>query len=73
MATFCEGTVEIDLVDFWEFVLSRAEFKRGEHAFVVPRVNKGNQTIEIDLAYSTDSNPADLATKPECLNQWNAE
>jgi len=73
MATFTsEGTIEIDLVEFWNWV--------GNEHYAVPlgsvvlygvsRVNKSNMTLDIDFAASTDGNPADWIQKPRAVTQW---
>ena len=64
-----EGTIEIELAEFWGWV-QRNHPAIGEIAYGVPRVNKSNQTIEIDYAASTDGHPAGWAKKPEALKQW---
>ena len=67
----CEGVVEIDLVDFWEWVLKK-EFSEahGETRFGVPRVNKANGTMEIDYAYGEECSPDSWAVKPKAITQW---
>jgi hypothetical protein len=76
MATFTsEGTIEIDLVEFWNWVckehLPVAPVHGAEIRYGVPRVNKDNMTLDIDFAASTDCNPADWIQKPKAVTQWN--
>ena len=44
-----EGTIEIDRVEFWEFVIKYCPLQ-GEVRFGVPRFNSSNGTVEIDFA-----------------------
>lgn len=69
MGFTCEGTIEIDLVDFWEFVAKYRETS-AEIAYGVPRVNRSNNTMEIDFAESSDGDPAAWSVKPESVTQW---
>lgn len=69
MLVTSEGTIEIDLADFWEWV-HKQHADMGEVCYGVPRVNKGNSTLEIDFAASTDGNPREWAKKPEAVTQW---
>ena len=64
-----EAMIEIDLIDFWEFV-SNHHPELGEKVYGVPRVNAINGTIEIDVAFSETCNPEDWAEKPAVLQQW---
>ena len=71
MSFTAEGTVEIDLAEFWAWV--RRNYSPNPSAEVqygVPRVNKSNQTMEIDFAMGTETNPKDWFVKPDVLNQW---
>lgn len=70
MSCTYEGTIEIDLEDFAEFVANYHP-EAPSVAYGVPRVNKSNETIEIDFAVGTDDcGPSDWAEKPKCLKQW---
>jgi hypothetical protein len=74
MATFTsEGTIEIDLVEFWNWVGNEHyAVPRGSVVrYGVPRVNKDNMTLDIDFAASTVGNPADWIQKPKAVTQWN--
>lgn len=64
-----EGFIEIDLVEFWSWVAKQHKAE-GEVAYGVPRVNKSNQTLEIDFASSTDGHPSGWAKKPKAVTQW---
>lgn len=70
MACTYEGTIEIDLAEFWEFV-RKYHPKGGQVAYGVPRVNRGNGTLELDFAMGTDDvSPYDWAEAPDCIKQW---
>jgi len=74
MATFAsEGTIEIDLIEFWDWVGDEHyAVPRGSVVhYGVPRVNKDNMTLVIDFAASTVGNPADWIQKPKAVTQWN--
>lgn len=64
-----EGTIEIDLVELWTWI-AKQHPDMGEVAYGVPRVNKSNQTLEIDFASSTDGHPSGWAKKPKAVTQW---
>ena len=66
-----EGTIEIDLAEFWSWVAKQHE-AMGEVAYGIPRVNKSNQTLEIDFAASSDGLPSDWAQKPKAVTQWDS-
>ena len=71
MSFTAEGTIEIDLLDFWEWVHANYfPCKCVEYQYGVPRVNKSNQTLEIDFAMGTDCNPKEWFEKPSVLKQW---
>jgi hypothetical protein len=71
MSFTAEGTIEIDLAEFFTWVYENyvpstyAEFKYG-----VPRANKSNKTLEIDFAMATDCDPGDWVEKPDAVKQW---
>jgi hypothetical protein len=73
MAFTSEGTIEIDLADFWEWVhkehLPAPQWAEIEYG--VPRVNKSNMTLDIDFAASSERSPADWIQKPKAVTQWN--
>ena len=67
-----EGTIEIPLEEFWEWVQKTyADHMNGmETSYGVPRVNKGNDTLEIDFAAADDGHPSQWAEKPKSVKQW---
>lgn len=70
MALVGEATIEIDLVEFWEWVAKTQHSNIGEVLYGVPRVNKSNQTLEIDVAFSETCSPQDWAEKSLAQLQW---
>lgn len=72
MAIVGEAMIEIDLVEFWEWVSKTQHPDVGEVLYGVPRINKSNQTMEIDIAFSLSCHPSDWADKSEAQKQWEA-
>ena len=71
MSFTAEGTIEIDLTEFWGWVhINYNPNPSAEVQYGVPRVNKSNHTMEIDFAMGTETNPKDWFVKPDVLNQW---
>lgn len=71
MAFTSEGFIEIDLSEFNDWVYNNYFPCKGvEFQLGVPRVNKSNQTIEIDFAMSTDGHPCDWGVVPVAVTQW---
>ena len=71
MSFTAEGTIEIDLGEFYSWVYQNyAPCIGAEYRYGVPRTNKHNQTLEIDFAMGTECNPAEWAEKPEAVKQW---
>ena len=70
MAFTAEGTIEIDLDQFWEWVREEHCPHGTETRFGVPRVNKSNMTLDIDFAAGTENDPASWAVKPKAVTQW---
>lgn len=64
-----EGTIEIDQVEFWGFVMKYFPAK-DEVRFGVPRFNKQNGTVEIDFAASSEGDPFNWKIPPVVKNQW---
>lgn len=64
------GTIEIGMGDFWDFVSGYTPNCEDLIQYGVPRVNKDNQTIEIDFAASTECDPAEWANEPDVMKQW---
>lgn len=66
-----EGTIEISLEEFWDFVEKlHPNDKNLEIRYGVPRINIENQTIDIDFAASSESNPSEWVIKPKAVTQW---
>ncbi len=71
MSFTAEGTIEIDLAEFWEWVYKDYSPCKGvEYQYGVPRVNKSNQILEIDFAMATGCNPKEWSEKPNVCKQW---
>lgn len=72
MSFTSEGTIEIDLADFWEWVhKEHLPVPKGSvYRCGVPRINKSNMTLDIDFAASTDNDPGSWAVKPKAVTQW---
>jgi hypothetical protein len=71
MSFTAEGTIEIDLADFFDWVYKEYVPCKGvEYQYGVPRVNKSNHTMEIDFAMGTETNPKEWFVKPDVLKQW---
>ncbi|AEC53205.1 hypothetical protein SCRM01_259 [Synechococcus phage S-CRM01] len=72
MSYTAQGTIEIDMADFTRWVYENYLPARGvEFQLGVPRVNKSNETMEIDFAMATDCNPREWVVKPDVCRQWN--
>ena len=71
MSFTAEGTIEIDLAEFFKWVQENyAPAKGAEYQYGVPRANKSNHTLEIDFAMGTECHPEDWIEKPNALKQW---
>lgn len=71
MSFTAEGTIEIDLAEFFTWVYENyAPESAAEYQYGVPRVNKSDQTLEIDFAMGTDCDPKDWIEKPDVVKQW---
>lgn len=71
MSFTAKGTIEIDLSEFWGWVHKNYDpCPSAEVQYGVPRVNKSNQTMEIDFAMGTETNPKEWFVKPDVLKQW---
>ena len=70
-----EGTIEIPLEEFWTWVQHNyaSRLEGMEIVYGVPRIPKGNGTMEIDFAASTEGSPHDWGVKPKAVLQWDAE
>jgi hypothetical protein len=72
MSFTAEGTIEIELGEFFNWVYSNyAPCKGAEFQYGVPRINKGNVTMEIDFAMATECHPKEWIEKPDVCKQWN--
>lgn len=70
MALVGEAMIEIDLVEFWNWVRKHHHPDLGETYYGVPRVNKSNGTLEIDVAFAENCHPKDWAQKSIAQKQW---
>ena len=68
-----EGKIEIPLEDFWEIVNKFHDHESCEILFGVPKVNKDNQTLEINYAYSSHSHPSEWVGGSVAKNEWEDE
>lgn len=68
-----EGVIEIELAEFWDWLIKNHLPATGDMIqFGVPRVNLGNDTLEISYAGADQSHPADWATKSTADQEWAA-
>jgi len=72
MAFTAEGTIEIDLAEFFTWVYENYApgMAGAEYQYGVPRANKSNQTLEIDFAMATNCHPKDWFEQPDVVKQW---
>lgn len=71
MSFTAEGTIEIDLEDFFTWVYEKYVPTNGAvYQYGVPRTNKSNQTLEVDFAMATDVDPKDWFEQPDAVKQW---
>lgn len=71
MSFTAEGTIEIDLAEFFTWVHKNyAPVNSAEYQYGVPRVNTSNKTLEIDFAMATGCNPEDWIEQPDVIKQW---
>jgi hypothetical protein len=71
MAYTAEGTIEIDLAEFWAWVHKEyVPTKGAEIQYGVPRINKSNSTMEIDFAVGSETHPNEWFVKPQVFQQW---
>ncbi len=67
-----EGTIEIPIKEIVRLLQECTDPPylpdNVESVFGNTRINKDNQTLELDFAYSTDCNPKDWIVKPKCLD-----
>lgn len=72
MAASYEGSIDIPLEDFWEFVAKYHDKTSGEIAYGVPRFHKGGGYMEISFAVSAEGHPGEWAAKPAAVTEWEA-
>lgn len=66
-----EGTIEIDLIEFWEWVTEKhSPVRGGESLYGRPRVDSGALTMEIPFAWSSQCSPNDWAVRSEASKSW---
>ena len=71
MSFTAEGTIEIDLAEFWEWVYKNyAPCSGVEYQYGVPRANKSNGVLEIDFAMATECHPREWFEQPKVCKQW---
>jgi hypothetical protein len=71
MSFTAEGTIEIPTEEFFTWLYKNyAPCSGAEYQYGVPRVNKSNQTIEVDFAMGDETNPKEWFVKPDVFNQW---
>lgn len=68
--SYLEGTIEIPMSEFWEFVSQYNPTKAMVTVCGVPRITKDADTMEIDFAASSEGDPNDWAKKPMAAIQW---
>lgn len=68
-----EGVIEIELADFWDWLLKNHLPATGDMIqFGVPRVSLDNDTLEISYAGADQAHPADWATTSKADQEWKA-
>ena len=71
MSFTAEGTIEVDMGDFTRWIYENyLPTKSVEFQLGIPRVNKSNQTLEIDFAMGTESHPENWSKIPKAIQQW---
>jgi len=72
MATTGEGTIEVELADFWKWISNYHDHSSSTClVYGVPQINKENQTIEVKYAFDTSGDsPKEWGTTPEFLKDW---
>ena len=71
MASDGQGTIYIELIDFWEFVRRYSPVPDDvESLYGVPRFNRTGGDLEIDYAFSSENDPETWAIKPAAADQW---
>ena len=70
MSACYEGTIDIPLDEFWEFVAKYHDKTSGEVAYGVPKFHSGY--MEISFAVSSEGHPSEWAKKPPAVTEWEA-
>jgi hypothetical protein len=71
MSFTAQGTIEIDLEEFFTWVYQNYVPTSGvEYRYGVPRVNKSNGTLELDFVMATECDPKDWIETPDAIKQW---
>ena len=70
MAASYDGTIDIPLEDFWEFVSKYHDKTSGEIAYGVPKFTKSSGYMEISFAVASEGSPSEWAVKPAAVTEW---
>lgn len=70
MALTAEGTLEIPMEEFWNWVFTSYSVKGMDSVYGIPHFNKSTNSIEITVAMGDQTNPNTWATKPKALLEW---
>jgi hypothetical protein len=70
MALTAEGTLEIPMEEFWDWVVTSYGVKGMVSVYGIPRFNKNTNSIEITVAMGDQTNPNSWATEPKALLEW---
>jgi hypothetical protein len=70
MALTAEGTLEIPMEEFWNWVFTSYGVGGMVSLYGIPRFNKNTNSIEITVAMGDQTNPNEWATKPKALLEW---
>ena len=69
MAYTIEGSLQIPLDEFWDFLSQYLPSNSANTVFGKPVVNVDNGTLDIGFASDTDENPRTWLEKPLCLRE----
>ncbi len=61
------GILFVDAVDLWEFIHEYVPCTGAEVLFGKPKLT---ETLEVNFAAGSDTDPASRADRPECLKEW---
>jgi hypothetical protein len=62
------GILEIDMIEFWEFVHEHVPCQGAETVFGKPRLDDHN--LSINFAAGSDTDPYYWPEKPKCISEW---